>query len=64
MCGEDRDDEFSQLRPDLYAVEEVYMYEGIYEAFRDSTVKYTEVNIKTGKGTEEGVVVGPVQDKM
>jgi hypothetical protein len=40
------------------------MYEGIYEAFCDSTVKYTEANIKTGKGTEEGVVVGPVQDKM
>ena len=42
----------------------VYVHEKIYEAFRDSMVRFTEANIKTGKGTEEGVVVGPVQNKM
>lgn len=42
----------------------IYIHEKIYDEFRDRMVEFTKGNIKTGAGTEEGVVVGPVQNKM
>jgi acyl-CoA reductase-like NAD-dependent aldehyde dehydrogenase len=42
----------------------IYIHESIYDTFRDKMVEFTKSNIKTGAGTEDGVVVGPVQNKM
>lgn len=42
----------------------IYIHEKIYDEFRDAMVDFTKSNIKTGGGFEEGVVVGPVQNKM
>ena len=42
----------------------IYIHESIYYTFRDRMVEFTKENIKTGAGTEEGVVVGPLQNKM
>jgi acyl-CoA reductase-like NAD-dependent aldehyde dehydrogenase len=42
----------------------IYIHESIYDTFRDKMVEFTKSNIKTGEGTEDGVVVGPVQNKM
>ncbi|KAI4619333.1 uncharacterized protein J4E87_007583 [Alternaria ethzedia] len=42
----------------------IYIHESIYDTFRDKMVEFTKENIKTGAGTEEGVVVGPLQNKM
>jgi acyl-CoA reductase-like NAD-dependent aldehyde dehydrogenase len=42
----------------------VYIHEKIYDEFRDKMVEFTKTNIKTGAGTEAGVVVGPLQNKM
>jgi acyl-CoA reductase-like NAD-dependent aldehyde dehydrogenase len=42
----------------------IYIHESIYDEFRDKMVEFTKRNIKTGGGTEDGVVVGPVQNKM
>jgi acyl-CoA reductase-like NAD-dependent aldehyde dehydrogenase len=42
----------------------IYVHESIYDTFRDKMVEFTKSNIKTGAGTEENVVVGPVQNKM
>jgi len=42
----------------------IYIHESIYDDFRDKMVAFTQSNIKTGAGTEEGVVVGPLQNKM
>ncbi|KAI4906534.1 hypothetical protein J4E90_010427 [Alternaria incomplexa] len=42
----------------------IYIHESIYDTFRDKMVEFTRENIKTSAGTEEGVVVGPLQNKM
>ncbi|KAI4650292.1 uncharacterized protein J4E79_009561 [Alternaria viburni] len=42
----------------------IYIHESIYDTFRDKMVEFTKENIKTGAGTEEGVIVGPLQNKM
>jgi acyl-CoA reductase-like NAD-dependent aldehyde dehydrogenase len=42
----------------------IYIHESIYDEFRDKMVEFTKGKIKTGNGTEEGVVVGPIQNKM
>lgn len=42
----------------------IYIHESIYDEFRDKMVEFTKQNIKTGGGTEDGVVVGPIQNKM
>jgi len=42
----------------------IYIHESIYDEFRDKMVEFTTQNIKTGNGTEDGVVVGPIQNKM
>lgn len=42
----------------------IYIHESIYEEFRDKMVEFTKSNIKTGAGTEDGVVIGPLQNKM
>ncbi|KAK8017002.1 aldehyde dehydrogenase-like protein, partial [Apiospora rasikravindrae] len=42
----------------------IYVHETIYDAFRDAMVTFTRENIRTGGGFEEGVVVGPVQNRM
>jgi len=44
-------------------VKRLYVHEKIYDQFRDAIVKFTET-IKTGDGFEEGVLVGPLQNKM
>ncbi|KAF2010920.1 aldehyde dehydrogenase-like protein [Aaosphaeria arxii CBS 175.79] len=42
----------------------IYVHERIYDTFRDKMVAFTKSTIKTGSGMEEGVVVGPIQNKM
>jgi acyl-CoA reductase-like NAD-dependent aldehyde dehydrogenase len=42
----------------------IYIHESIYDEFRDKMVEFTKNNIATGNRTEEGVVVGPLQNKM
>jgi len=42
----------------------IYIHERIYDEFRDKMVAFTKSNIKTGAGSEDGVVVGPIQNKM
>lgn len=42
----------------------IYIHESIYDEFHDKMVEFTKNNIKTGAGTEEGVVIGPLQNKM
>ncbi|KAK4209619.1 aldehyde dehydrogenase [Rhypophila decipiens] len=42
----------------------IYVHESIYDQFRDQMVEFTKNNIKTGGGFEDGVIVGPVQNKM
>ncbi|KAM7187283.1 aldehyde dehydrogenase [Naviculisporaceae sp. PSN 640] len=42
----------------------IYVHDKIYDEFTDRMVEFTKANIKTGGGFEEGVVVGPVQNKM
>lgn len=42
----------------------IYIHESIYDDFRDKMVTFTKSNIKTGAGTEDGVVIGPLQNKM
>lgn len=42
----------------------IYVHEKIYDDFRDKMVEFTKGNIKTGGGFGDGVVVGPVQNKM
>jgi len=41
-----------------------YVHEAIYDKFRDAMVQFTRENIRTGGGFEDGVVVGPVQNRM
>ncbi|KAK7999385.1 hypothetical protein PG990_011985 [Apiospora arundinis] len=41
-----------------------YVHERVYDAFRDAMVQFTRDNIRTGGGFEDGVVVGPVQNRM
>jgi acyl-CoA reductase-like NAD-dependent aldehyde dehydrogenase len=40
------------------------VHESIYNSFRDQMVEFTKTNIKTGSGTQDGVVVAPLQNKM
>lgn len=42
----------------------IYIHESIYEEFRDKMVEFTKTNIKTGVGFEDGVAIGPIQNKM
>jgi acyl-CoA reductase-like NAD-dependent aldehyde dehydrogenase len=42
----------------------IYIHEKIYDEFRDKMVEFTKNNIKTGGGFDEGITVGPVQNKM
>jgi acyl-CoA reductase-like NAD-dependent aldehyde dehydrogenase len=42
----------------------IYVHESIYNSFRDQMVEFTKTNIKTGSGTQDGVVVAPLQNKM
>jgi acyl-CoA reductase-like NAD-dependent aldehyde dehydrogenase len=42
----------------------IYVHESVYDRFRDAMVAFTKSSVKTGAGTEEGVVVGPVQNVM
>lgn len=42
----------------------IYVHESIYDEFRDKMVEFTKNNIQTGNGPTEGVVVGPIQNKM
>lgn len=45
------------------AVKRIYVHEDIYDEFRDAAVKFTKT-LKVGEGNEEGVFLGPVQNKM
>ncbi|KAK7987054.1 aldehyde dehydrogenase-like protein [Apiospora saccharicola] len=42
----------------------IYVHERIYDAFRDAMVDFTREHVRTGGGFEDGVVVGPVQNRM
>ncbi|UPX14989.1 uncharacterized protein EKO05_0005457 [Ascochyta rabiei] len=42
----------------------IYIHEKIYDEFRDKMIEFIKSNIKTGAGTEGGVFVGPVQNKI
>ncbi|KAK8121746.1 hypothetical protein PG984_010416, partial [Apiospora sp. TS-2023a] len=42
----------------------IYVHERIYDEFRDAMVQFTREHVRTGGGFEEGVVVGPVQNRM
>lgn len=42
----------------------IYVHDKIYDEFRDAMVEFTKNNIKTGGGFEDGIVVGPLQNKM
>ncbi|KAG4430630.1 hypothetical protein IFR05_013892 [Cadophora sp. M221] len=45
------------------ALKRIYIHSSIYPAFRDAMVAYTKT-LKVGEGFEEGVFLGPVQNKM
>ncbi|XMA09575.1 hypothetical protein WAI453_002366 [Rhynchosporium graminicola] len=44
-------------------IKRIYIHSSIYEAFRNAMVAYTKT-MKVGEGFEEGVFLGPVQNKM
>ncbi|KAJ5597586.1 Aldehyde dehydrogenase N-terminal [Penicillium hordei] len=45
------------------AIKRIYVHESIYEAFRDAMVRFMNT-YKIGNGVDEGVFLGPVQNKM
>jgi acyl-CoA reductase-like NAD-dependent aldehyde dehydrogenase len=45
------------------ALKRVYVHENIFEKFRDAMVEFTKT-LKVGEGNEEGVFLGPVQNRM
>jgi acyl-CoA reductase-like NAD-dependent aldehyde dehydrogenase len=45
------------------ALKRIYVHEDIYDQFRDAAVQFTK-SLKSGEGNEEGVFLGPVQNKM
>lgn len=45
------------------ALKRVYVHEGIFERFKEAMVKFTRT-LKVGEGNEEGVFLGPVQNRM
>ncbi|PHH80706.1 hypothetical protein CDD82_1561 [Ophiocordyceps australis] len=42
----------------------IYVHEKIYDEFRDAFVKCTRETMKTGRGFEPGVTLGPLQNAM
>ncbi|KAI5456483.1 aldehyde dehydrogenase [Mariannaea sp. PMI_226] len=44
------------------AIKRVYVHEDIHDEFRDAMVSYVQ-SLKVGEGNEEGVFMGPVQNK-
>ncbi|EXJ62904.1 aldehyde dehydrogenase (NAD+) [Cladophialophora yegresii CBS 114405] len=45
------------------AVKRIYVHESIHDEFLKAMVEFTK-NLKVGDGTEEGVFLGPIQNKM
>ncbi|KIW75688.1 hypothetical protein Z517_10430 [Fonsecaea pedrosoi CBS 271.37] len=45
------------------AIKRIYVHEDIHDQFRDAMVAFTK-QLKVGDGTEEGVFLGPIQNKM
>ncbi|KAH7408904.1 aldehyde dehydrogenase [Cadophora sp. MPI-SDFR-AT-0126] len=45
------------------ALKRIYIHSSIYPAFRDAMVAYTKT-LKVGEGFEDGVFLGPIQNKM
>lgn len=45
------------------AIKRIYVHEKIYDEFRDAMVKFTKDNFKVGPASEEGVFLGPLQNK-
>ena len=45
------------------ALKRIYIHESIYEKFRDAAVAFTKT-LKYGEGHEEGIFLGPIQNKM
>ena len=45
------------------AIKRIYVHEKIIDEFRDAMVRYTKT-LKLGEGNEEGVFLGPIQNKM
>ncbi|KAH8674260.1 aldehyde dehydrogenase-like protein [Xylariales sp. PMI_506] len=44
-------------------VKRIYIHEKIYDRFRDEMVEFTKTHIKTGNGFDEGIMVGPLQNR-
>lgn len=45
------------------ALKRIYVHDNIFDSFRDAIVKHTQT-LKVGEGHEEGVFLGPIQNKM
>lgn len=45
-------------------VKRIYVHEKMCDGFRDAMVQFTKSKIRTGGGFEEGVVVGPLQNRI
>lgn len=46
------------------AIKRIYVHEKIYDEFRDAMVKFTKENLKVGLASEQGVFMGPLQNKV
>ena len=44
-------------------IKRIYIHENIYDKFKDAMVEFTKNHVKTGNGLDEGIVVGPIQNK-
>ena len=45
------------------ATKRIFIHESIYKPFLDAMIKFTK-SIKVGKSNDEGVLLGPIQNKM
>lgn len=55
---------FAQSGQICVAIKRIYVHEKIYDRFRDAMVQFTKENLRVGGAFEEGVYVGPLQNKM
>lgn len=53
----------ADVRQICIAIKRIYVHEKIIDEFRDAMVRYTKT-LKLGEGNEEGVFLGPIQNKM
>lgn len=55
---------FIQAGQICIAIKRIYVHEKVYDRFRDAMVQFTKENLRAGGAFEEGVYVGPLQNKM